>query len=218
MRTERVGQHVPQRTKLVGIALILSGVVVLSGCSNANDEVPELDVAAILSDTSEFQAPLLEDGVVTPAEYEQALLAQRECVTKAGATPGDLYSIGNNETTFDWDITASSETEMNKIAESADACGLDYASDVRKVWAHQQLLSDADREELLPAVTACLQDAGVSVSESDGIDGIAEKVNQSILDDPDLGVKIQPCIEANPAFFSVPAPAEGEGHDHDEDE
>jgi hypothetical protein len=197
----------------VGI-VSLAFAILLSGCSGQDDVAhididAELDVESIASETTEFQREMLEDGVVTQAEYERALLAQRDCVIAAGAEPGELYEIGNNQFTFDYDISAATNDELDKIQVKADACTPKFFSDVGKVWAYQQLLTPAEREAQRPLVIACLVSVGIEVDEDADLTEIARSVIAT--GEPD---RVAPCVEEYPGYFAVP-PSSGEhGHSH----
>lgn len=149
---------------LAAVALLAVLAGALAGCAGQDpDAVPDrLDLDALMDETTEFQRAIIEDGVVTAAEFERALLARRECVAEAGATPGGIYTGSNGELTFDYDITAESEEESLAIARDADACLEDYFADVGSVWAYQRVLSPAERDAMRPKALACLEDAGLT--------------------------------------------------------
>lgn len=189
------------------LILVLMGAL-LVGCAPQEEEIPPLDMEAILASTTDFQADLLEDGEVTASEYEKALLAQRACVEEAGATPGELYDTGNQERTFDYEVTAADEARLAVVQEAAELCLGEYFVDVGRVWAHQQLLTASERQELQPKVVQCLTNAGVRVPSDADLDKIAV-----ILRSDDSNAELaRPCIDEYPGFFFI-APSDGEGQD-----
>jgi hypothetical protein len=157
----------PSRTghaRIAGLAAVPMLAAILVGCAaqGADGAHDKLNLDALLEETTDFQREIVEDGVVTAAEFERALLARRECVADAGATPGDIYAGSNGELTFDYDITAESEEEARIVQRDADACLQDYFADVGTVWAYQRLLSPAEREAMRPRAVACLDAAGLT--------------------------------------------------------
>jgi hypothetical protein len=128
---------------ITALIFALATAATSTGCSprTVNDEPAGLNLEAILAHTSDFQRKILEDGLVTSAEFELALLARRDCVALAGEKPGQIYEAGDGERTFDFDVTAGTEQEMRNIQAKAEACLRDYFSDVGAVWAYQRLLT-----------------------------------------------------------------------------
>ncbi|MGN8552199.1 UNVERIFIED_CONTAM: hypothetical protein OHV15_06420 [Microbacterium sp. SLM126] len=191
---------------------VLASALLTSCAPQERDEVPPLDIEEILASTTEFQADLLKDGTVSPSEYERGLLAQRECVIAAGATPTELYATGNEELTFDYEITAADEAQLALVEEAAGLCLEEYFVDVGRVWAHQQLLTAGERDELQPKVISCLTEAGIEVPA----DANLEKIASILASNDNYAELAQPCIDAYPGFFFI-APSEGE-HEHEHDE
>lgn len=201
------------RNSLKPTLLAAVGLFVLAGCSApAEPEITELDVDAIAAETSDFQRGILEDGVVLPEEYERAVLAQRECVTAAGASAGEIESRGNNELSFDWEIEAPSQEELDSITSEADSCVEEYVDAVGSVWAYQQLLTPEERSERRPEVVACLQTAGIELAD----DADFEEIVESISADESTIETAQDCMTEYIDYFSVaPDPESHDDHDHD---
>ncbi len=184
----------------VSVAGIVGVTMMGGGCASVTPSSPSIDVKQLAASTSQFQKEILTDGVVTPAEYESALLAHRQCVTEAGADAGQLYEIGNNELTFDYEVVADSDEAVNEINTLADECMNLYRRDVGAVWAQQQLLTPQEREDLRPKVIRCLQAAGFDVAADADFDEIIAAIYQ------DGGIEAsQECFQKYPGFFAVPA-------------
>lgn len=178
--------------------------MLLSSCAAA-EEAPKLNVDEIAASTTQFQAEILADGEVSAAEYEKALLAQRQCVIDAGATPGELVDAGNNERTFDYQVSAPSDGEREIIEAKAEECLGEFFDDIAQVWAYQQLLTADEREELRPKVVECLNKAGLAVPSDADLKKIAEVLGS---DESKLEMAA-PCFEKYPGYFFV-APDEGD--------
>ncbi|APZ33067.1 hypothetical protein BOH66_01200 [Microbacterium aurum] len=191
--------------------LLLALATALTACTAPEEEIPPLNLESILDTTTQFQAQILEDGKVTASEYEMALLAERDCVITAGAVAGELYETGNAEKTFDYEVTASDESDLKAIDEKAGACLGEYFDDVAHVWAYQQLLTAEERKELQPKVVQCLTDTGIAVPSDADLEKITEILysNETY---PDLA---RPCIDAYPGFFFIAPDSNGTGHSHE---
>lgn len=167
-----------------------------------------LQLEELLAETTDFQAEIIGDGEVTPAEYEKALLAWQACVGDAGATPGEIYAIGNEELTFDFEITAPNEKAMQDIQDEANLCLPQYFTEVSAVWAFQKLLTPAERARMEPAVVACLQEAGFDLADDADFDDVKDVMSRT----SDAFSKATPCYEEFPGYFRV-APS-AEEHEH----
>lgn len=199
-----------KRVRVLSALLATITVAALSACAPTEEEhgeEPVLQIQDLVEDTSEFQAALIEDGEVTPAEYEQALLAWQACVAEAGATPGEIYAIGNEELTFDFEITAANENAMQDIQDAADLCLPEYFTEVSTVWAFQQLLTPAERSRMEPDVVECLQDAGFDLDDDADLDDIEDALSST----SEASSMATPCYEKFPGYFSV-APTSEEHH------
>jgi len=176
------------------------GVLFLTSCSSAESptETAPLDVQKIAADASEYQAQLLEDGVVSPEEYEQATLAHRQCVAESGAKPGEIYTILDNQLTFDWEVEAPDTAAVEKISAVADACFTEFKDAVGAVWAEQNLLSPAEREALKPQVIECLNADGFEIADDASYDEIVGAVSGRTSDKVGSA-----CVEQFGSYFSV---------------
>lgn len=94
-----------------------------------------LDV--LLQDASEYERAILSDGVVSSAEYGQALLDWRDCVTTAGAQPSEIYATGDNQLTFDYEITAPTDEARVGLEVAAETCLPAYFDSVAAWWVEQ---------------------------------------------------------------------------------
>jgi hypothetical protein len=195
-------------TALVALAAV---VALLAGCAapGPTSEADTLDIDAVLEGTTPFQHEILEDGVVTAAEYERALLARRECVADAGATPGDIYEGSAGELTFDFEITAATEEEVLAVQEAADACLPDYFADVGSVWAYQRLLSPAEREEMRPKALACLDGAGLTELPEDATPA---DMAVAIQGDGEISEAERACLVEYGSLFATYADDSDQGH------
>jgi hypothetical protein len=179
----------------------------LTSCASPQNEPAPLDVSEIAANTTEFQHQIIEDGEVTYAEYEKAVLAQRQCVQGTGAVPTELYEIGNNELAFDYEVRAADDETASRISSEADQCRLEYLVDVGRVWAYQQVLTEEQRDEMQPLVVACLNEAGLEIDNDADLASIVKAIGG----DSAMTDAAQPCVKEYAAFFFV---ASGSSHAH----
>ncbi|MFF2276805.1 hypothetical protein [Agromyces sp. NPDC058126] len=189
------------------LSLAAATIALLSACSSQS-EPAALNLEGLLDQTSEFQREIIEDGEVSSTEYERAVMAQRDCVIAAGAKPSEVRTVGNNELTFDYDVTAATEDDVEQINAKAEACLPEFLSEVGQLWAYQELLSPEEREDQRGDVIDCLTTAGVELPEDATSTEIFDTLSQ--LEDLEEAMV---CVDEYPGFFSVPATSE-DRHEH----
>ncbi|MFK4806164.1 hypothetical protein ACI3KX_09865 [Microbacterium sp. ZW CA_36] len=197
------------RTVATSSAALLMALALASCAPQAEPVQETLDLDLLLERTSEYQKPIIADGTVTAAEYERALLAQRDCVLEAGAQPGEIYEIGNNELTFDYTVEAANDAARLEVESRTESCIPDYFSEVAALWAYQQLLTPAERDKEQPLVLACLEKADVTGL---GADADMSEIAAAMLADEEISAAEQACIDGHRAFFSTWKNARGDEH------
>ena len=183
-----------------------AATIALSGCTSSSAPSQSINVAELAAHTTKFQRDILADGVVTRAEYERAVLAQRQCVQDAGATPSEVRKTANNELAFDYDVTAETQADVNAINKKAELCLGQYLDKVGEVWAYEQLLSPQELAKQLPEVRSCVVDVGISLAANASATDIYTAIQST-----ESQQKAQPCVAKFPGFFSVAPPADGKG-------
>ncbi|MGL5828211.1 MAG: hypothetical protein ACRC0L_01420 [Angustibacter sp.] len=132
------------------ISLAISGGV-LAGCSAAKE--PELPRSKYYSDIlqaakttdSDFQRVMLEDGVVTRAEYEEAMTATGNCMSKRGYELGKTLQDG----IYILSIVASDAAEK-----ALDQCTAQYSGEVAGFFQGQ--VSNPERRDFIEDLVSCL--------------------------------------------------------------
>ncbi|MCL2454028.1 MAG: hypothetical protein FWD18_01810 [Micrococcales bacterium] len=188
---------------LVPVALVAS----LGGCSHDGASGPlfsDEDIAAM----PEFQRNILEDGVVTYAEYESAVIAQRSCLEEAGYSPGEIEDIGGGQIGFIVEVDYSHEPDPA----AADAlflatdrhCNEEYLFYVGTAWAESQVITDpAERERLRAQFASCLKDAGLRVSADDDVEALLEAVRKNLHSDIPTLEAVSRCEHDASRLFAV---------------
>ncbi|MCA9845676.1 MAG: hypothetical protein KC482_04140 [Dehalococcoidia bacterium] len=98
------------------------------------DPLDQTTIANVLEDgTSEFQASILSDGVLTIAEYESAALSKITCLRSAGLeVKGDLHlnSIGLILVS-----TRFADTTREQSTAMIASCEKEYMREIQMLWA-----------------------------------------------------------------------------------
>ncbi len=154
--------------RVVGVVL----VVALVGACQDGPAVPE-DFSAyarnLASSVSPFQADILEDGEVTFAEYERAMLASRQCLIDAGWDVSDvrdhprdgwslLFTVGweyDGDDARDARLSAQLDVDFAK-------CASEYHEWVEVAYRKSLIPSGTERQELTKELLACLEAEGVT--------------------------------------------------------
>ena len=117
----------------------------------------------LVPDTSAFQRDLIADGVVSRAEYEQAVFAAVQCLQQRALDVTDPIPSPNGITPefniiSEGEITPAVDAHIEK---SYNECAAEYLEDVEIVYVEQNILTGAERQAMLGAFAGCLTDAGV---------------------------------------------------------
>ena len=137
-------------------------LVLLSGCSNSTT-APHPHTSTTQAE-SDLQTRILEDGVVTHAEYEQAVVAYLTCVEDAGyAAQGPVWT--QDREMIDYTIrvpfgdTARADTEMER-------CDTENLSRVREAWSLRFAITQEEFEEEVELYRQCLIAEGIEGIEN----------------------------------------------------
>lgn len=195
-------------------------LLALSACSTGGEERSTDDgfgTDLLNEQTSDYQRAILIDGVVDAAEYESALLAYRDCVEDVGGIPGPIEELGNNQKGFSFEVSTNDEAALQEIEARVFECESELFALVGQAWAEQNLLGEAERDSLKPAVIECLNSAGVPVAESDAFEDIVVQVNEALLaGEASSQSAINDCLSEYAAFFQTPRDVEN-AHEHEEE-
>jgi hypothetical protein len=171
-----------ERASLAACAAPLLLSLIMFGCgssparqSSPAGEQPAARVPAVelespaaggpLSGISDFQRALLADGVLTLAEYEQAILAFRECAVGLG------YQLREWMPRHDRGYSVSAtyrlpegQKESLETAQSRTAqlqrCHREYLEAVGYVWIKEHHPSESEFQQAREALGACLREQG----------------------------------------------------------
>jgi len=185
------------RVFLVTVLFLIASF--LQGCITAEDKRIHPNLPAQLTD---FQAQILDDGVVTDAEYEEAVIALLTCVEDAGfyaygplwgGTPYRLqYYFGRSNT--------DSEKEQERAMTVTEGCIAQYTSQVEALWLEQQAPTPDEAHERLEAYKDCLEQAGmVGIEAVSDLGELAELEHEFKMQGGDL----QHCYSLDPNIFAT---------------
>lgn len=173
-KTRRASYRVGMSSGAVAVLALVVGIFYAASPSfnqvagqNLDLSHPQDMAQSYLASTSEYQAQILEDLVVTPAEYEAANRAVIACVEESGFIdahlvdgPGDLK--GGVGTTWDG---SDDPLEDERLRQEADRitteCMEEYWWQVDQVYHQQAIPSEAERKQLLAGLVSCLEVLGI---------------------------------------------------------
>ncbi|MCL2454027.1 MAG: hypothetical protein FWD18_01805 [Micrococcales bacterium] len=192
---------------VVVITLLGALLVPLAGCSrdSGSDALfSDEDIATM----SEFQRNILEDGVVTYAEYESAIIAERQCVQDAGFEVSEVMDIGAGQLGFTTEISTAGAADPDAAVTEAhrviDACGEEYAKYVATAWAESQVITDpAERERLQAQFASCLKDAGLRVSADNDLETLLDAVQEVSPSDSSTFEAVTRCEHDASRLFAI---------------
>ena len=140
--------------------------VVGTGCqSNPGEKSLPSYVQSELTSATEYQANIISDGTVTPAEYEAAVLATLACLDDHGIAHGvPQYSERRVESPI-WFYTFGPYPEEDKATIEAQfqQCYDDYEAAVAAVWIQQEGPSEDELEAAKQEVVDCAKEHGLPV-------------------------------------------------------
>jgi len=141
------------------LAGVCSFGILLWGCSTPNtlSDTSSQNTADI---TDVFQSRILEDGVVTHAEYEQAVIAYLTCVEDAGLpAQGPVWDERNS--TFYFTIMVHTGSKIDHAEFDMDQCLQLHLEEVSKKWYEQNIPTTEERFEMFNDYKACLLSEGI---------------------------------------------------------
>lgn len=141
----------------VGVLSIVT-LIALTGCSGGNDDVADGPYAerirnAIAESTSDFEREVLEDGVVTRAEYEEAIRLFTTCTEDAGYSV-DLIDQGG--------YYAYSQTSVPGATEAFDSCAQGTTFHIEGIYYSS--VANPDNRDWDEITLECLKREGLAPS------------------------------------------------------
>ncbi len=177
-------------------SLVVVFTLVFAACSGGSSAQREQVISALIAQASEFQRPLVADGVVEFAEYEQAIFAEYACIKdRAPFVEIDGPRIDPDSGEVEVSIIVMGDESSAAVAEAAmEDCRNEYSSVVASIWAEQLVPTEKEREMLLAELRACLSAAGIDAPSSES--------DLAAIDDPGAAE----CFQKYSRAFLVPRP------------
>ncbi len=133
------------------------------GSNPASGVGPAALAEALLPDTSEFQRPLIEDGVVTGAEYDTASVALVGCIQNELPQAEVSLPSEPSQSAQVSQATSAEESEawFERASEAQSRCRREYYDDVQALYVESLIPSGAERQQQRADVLSCLASVGV---------------------------------------------------------
>ena len=170
----------------VGIALTAT-LMMLVACSassspSAGDQLPPYITDILNRGTSESQYAILMDGVVSPSEYESAVLAALRCIEEHGIPHSDPVFQTFGARAPKWRYTVGPWPVEHELDTVNLQCYTEYEVDVQFAWSIQEGPTEDEQEAIRDAVVQCASERGVkSANYSALIAALASLSNQDSL-------------------------------------
>lgn len=202
-----------QKARLIALlALALCGITVLAGCSASPSKSEEfVSTLAAPPSADGFQDKILEDGIVTDAEYRLAIEATRACIEHAGWGTGEPY-VRPDGYSIDVPIQGKIQGPASMEEHEADGlaadkvhslCERDYLIRIDMAYAKQHAPSPAEQNEERALLVECLKQAGVeNVLVSDDLQTLTAKAEARL---GEGGERMQPfstCLTQHSRAFT----------------
>ena len=143
------------RMKCALLALIVAAIAGACSGSAAVDESAE-----VVARVNEFQQNLLDEGELTFANYEVAMLATAECILEMGHDVRELELIDGRFYAFNVDDSG------RDVDASVAACEAEFSGRIQSVWADHSAASPDEEAAFYQSIADCLRENGMSLSDS----------------------------------------------------
>ena len=120
-----------RRRTSFAVTIVVAAALTLAACGGAS--------AGQTRDVPEFQSAILDDGEITPSEYDYAVAATMVCTEQAGARVV-RKDREDGRLGFEYGGTAT-EPEMQPLIEAYNDCYEKYLIEVDRRWAEQYRLT-----------------------------------------------------------------------------
>ncbi|WP_454293498.1 hypothetical protein [Salana multivorans] len=193
-------------TRVLRVSLAAVALVATAACGADDDPDGANDLDWYLENAPANQRVLLEDGELTYAEYEQAVISARDCVIEAGYEPGPIeltQGLLGYEIEVDYTGESDPEAADQRFLEITDSCWNDNTGLVSMFWAQTLVLDRDEKEAMRPEVIACLNDAGLDLPDNASDDQIAEALIQDAEDNAQVvgPSPVDECLDEFYQFF-----------------
>lgn len=156
--------------KLISVFTITLFSLVLIGCSSTSDI--DDGIYYLLTppeDLSDYQVDIIKDGIVTEAEYVQAVNDHSLCIQQDGHDAdepiwdddGLRYSFGMSYQGYENQPEKELEAALDSQQESYDRCQMEYSSFVERYWLYSQKPTGAAWDTQYQKYEECLIEQGV---------------------------------------------------------
>ena len=171
--------------RLGRISVFVAAVAFLAACGEEGNGLSNTDA-------------ILSDGVVSLAEYKQALTAESACVNQAGFQTTQLREQ-SDKIRWSFNVKVSDDVDLNEATSIQDSCYAQYVNDIEKVYYLAHVPTGADRDAMFIQLIECLDNVGVSgVSRTDTEQDIVKAIANSGSGDLSPGLL---CLDQYRAVF-----------------
>jgi hypothetical protein len=171
-------------TKGLTLNLLMVAILAISCGGDGDDSVAnETTVPSYIAEllgqtTSDFQRGLLADGVITPAEYEQATFAYIACLDDAGIPHSVPELTTARGATPKWRFQIGPWPSAAELTDVDNRCREENSSEIEEAWSLQEAPSQEEIDAVRDTAVACANAAGFSFADYDTMAASLDSLSQ----------------------------------------
>lgn len=154
---------------LSAVMIVVFLALPLTACSNIRDLSNEEYLIDLPNGLSNYQYEIIEDGVVTEAEYTQAMNDHASCVANKGFETSPI-TLEPNQIRMSFSILGKKQPGQSDEAfmqvldrqqEAYDECSMEYSFYVERYYMMSKTPQGKEREQQFDKLIQCLEDLGI---------------------------------------------------------
>lgn len=148
-----------------------------SRAGSADQRISDRELQVMLQSANDFTREIIEDGVVTPEEYERAVFRTMQCMDDAGVEHTEpVFKEFRFESRWEYSIVGG----IGSAADNAYIeCYDEFEASVKNVWNEQQRISEEESQMVAEEHLECVREAGIDVASTAELSAIIKTGNLS---------------------------------------
>jgi len=162
------------RRSLLTVLLVVAGVLLVTEQVIRATTVPDVPagLTELVANAEGLQKTILEDGVVTTAELENAIRAAVTCMENVGLQVSLDLDLDDNA----WAVRFNggpTEESLAQAQQLVDQCEAEHLQLVSSVYSYQEQPTDEEFLAAFAEIANCLRSRGVEVRDN-SVEAVAE--------------------------------------------
>lgn len=163
---------------------MIGSVMLYVACDRGASSMDSSDlphyVLTEMKDASEFEREILLDGIVTAAEYQQAVFATLQCAEEHGIghTEPQLSHDGRRAPRYEFTVGPWPEEEDEKYTKLYKACVDEFLYGVLAAWMQQEGPSESQMAKGKDEVVVCMNEHGLQFPDFAAFEAAASTLSR----------------------------------------